>query len=58
MSRLYVRGSDGKFIPVSAIKGADGYTPKKGVDYYTEADKTEMVDAVLAAMPNGDEVSY
>lgn len=31
--------------------GADGYTPLKGVDYYTEADKAEMVQAVLAAMP-------
>lgn len=38
--------------------GADGYTPQKGVDYYTEADKQEMVNAVLAALPNGDEVSY
>jgi hypothetical protein len=39
-------------------KGDPGYTPKKGVDYYTEADKAEMVNAVLAALPNGDEVSY
>lgn len=38
--------------------GADGYTPQKGVDYYTEADKQEMVSAVLAELPNGDEVSY
>lgn len=38
--------------------GADGYTPRKGVDYYTETDKAEMVNAVLAALPNGDEVSY
>lgn len=38
--------------------GADGYTPKKGVDYYTDADKTEMVNAVLAALPNGDGVAY
>ena len=30
-------------------KGADGYTPVKGVDYFTEADKEEMVDRVLAA---------
>lgn len=44
-------GSNGK-------DGADGKTPVKGVDYYTEADKQEMVNAVLAALPNGDEVSY
>lgn len=46
-----VDGTDGK-------DGADGYTPVKGVDYFTEADKAEMVTAVLAALPNGDEVSY
>ena len=38
--------------------GKDGYTPVKGVDYYTEKEKQEMVWAVLAALPNGDEVSY
>lgn len=38
--------------------GAAGKTPVKGVDYYTETDKEEMVQAVIAALPNGDEVSY
>jgi len=31
--------------------GKDGYTPQKGVDYYTDADKAEMVSAVLATLP-------
>lgn len=31
--------------------GEDGYTPVKGIDYYTEADKTEMVNRVLSALP-------
>lgn len=31
--------------------GADGYTPVKGTDYYTDADKADMVQAVLAALP-------
>lgn len=31
--------------------GQDGYTPQKGVDYFTEKDKTEMVNAVIAALP-------
>ena len=31
--------------------GKDGYTPVKGVDYYTAADKAEMVSAVLASLP-------
>lgn len=38
--------------------GTDGYTPIKGIDYYTEADKNEIVELVLDAIPNGDEVSY
>ena len=31
--------------------GADGYTPQKGVDYYTDADKQEMAEEVMAAQP-------
>lgn len=31
--------------------GADGYTPVKGIDYWTDADKTEMVADVIAALP-------
>lgn len=37
--------------------GADGYTPEKGVDYYTDEDKTEMVDAVLAAIPQAADIT-
>ena len=39
--------------------GADGYTPQKGVDYWTEADKEEMVTAVIAALPvyNGEVIA-
>lgn len=39
-----VNGKDGK-------DGTNGYTPVRGIDYYTEADKTEMVSAVIAALP-------
>ena len=38
--------------------GKDGYTPVKGVDYYTEADKAEMVTAVLEALPEAEGVAY
>ncbi len=38
--------------------GADGKTPVKGTDYYTEADKAEMVDLVLAALPQWNGGSY
>ena len=52
-------GKDG-YTPVKGVDyfdgeqgpaGADGYTPVKGVDYYTEADKQEIVAAVVAALP-------
>ena len=44
-----IDGQDGK-------PGADGYTPVKGMDYWTEADKAEMVADVISALPkyNGE----
>lgn len=38
--------------------GADGYTPVRGVDYWTDADQQKIVNDVLNALPDGDEVSY
>lgn len=38
--------------------GKDGHTPVKGVDYFTEDEKKEMVRSILATLPNLDEVSY
>ena len=38
--------------------GDPGHTPVKGTDYFTEEDKTEMVNAVLAALPAAEGVSY
>lgn len=38
--------------------GPAGYTPVKGTDYYTAADKAEMVQLVLAALPAAEGVSY
>lgn len=38
--------------------GEPGKTPVKGVDYFTATDKQEIVDAVLAALPDGTEVEY
>lgn len=52
-----LNGQDGEQGP-QGEKGADGYTPIKGVDYYTEAEKEEMINAVLSALPDGNEVSY
>lgn len=33
------------------IKGKDGKTPTKGVDYFTETDKGEMVNEVSKSLP-------
>lgn len=33
-------------VNIKGKDGADGYTPVKGVDYFTEEDKQEIVDAV------------
>lgn len=40
------------------IKGPKGDTPVKGRDYFTEAEKQEMIEAVIAAITDLDEVSY
>ena len=37
---------------------AKGDAPVKGTDYWTAADKAEIVADVLAALPDGTEVSY
>lgn len=38
--------------------GDPGYTPVKGTDYFTAEDKTELVNAVLAALPAAEGVGY
>lgn len=55
-------GSDGKDgAPGAAgkdgVDGKDGKTPVKGTDYWTEADKAEIVEDVLAALPAAEGVS-
>lgn len=56
-------GKDG-YTPVKGVDyfdgkdGENGYTPIKGTDYYTEADKAEMVQAVLEALPVAEEVGF
>ena len=38
--------------------GTDGKTPVKGTDYWTEADKEEIVNDTLAALPKWTGGSY
>lgn len=47
-------GSPGK----QGESGQDGYTPVKGTDYWTVADRTEMVNDVLAALPEWEGGNY
>ena len=37
--------------------GADGYTPVRGTDYWTSADQTAIINAVLTALPAAESVS-
>lgn len=49
----YFDGEPG-YTPVKGVDyfdGEPGKTPVKGTDYFTEADKAEMVAAVIAALP-------
>ena len=60
-SDTYVIGSipgiDEEWV-LMAQKGNVGKTPVRGTDYWTEADKQEIVGSVIAALPDGTEVSY
>lgn len=49
---------DTKYLPEGFGPGEDGHTPVKGEDYWTEEDKTEIVNDVLAALPTWTGGSY
>ena len=53
--RLRYNGSD---VGLKGEKGTDGKTPVKGTDYWTEADKAEIVNDTLAALPKWTGGSY
>lgn len=40
------------------LDGNDGKTPVLGTDYFTEADKQEIVNSVLASLVDGDKEAY
>lgn len=54
---------NGEWVEVPALKGDpgaagnDGNTPVRGTDYWTSADQTAIVNAVLAALPAAESVS-
>lgn len=49
--KLKYNGSDVGLKGDTGAAGADGYTPVKGTDYWTETDKAEIVADTLAALP-------
>lgn len=55
---LQVKDANGNWIGVPATVGPPGPKPERGVDYWTEADKEEMVQETLSRILSGDEVSY
>lgn len=38
--------------------GPAGTTPVRGTDYWTDADKQEIINAVLTALPAAEEASF
>lgn len=58
---LRVRLADGTVVEVPAIVGPAGPTgpaPVRGDDYWTEDDKTEIINEVLETLPTWEGGSY
>ena len=55
MAILRLRDENGVVHDVVALKGDKG---EDGNVLFADADKEELVNMVLAALPNGDEVEY
>lgn len=51
------RGVQG-FTGPAGPQGKDGKTPVKGTDYWTAADKQEIVDDVLSSIVDGEEETF
>ena len=43
---------------LASLKGDPGYTPVKGMDYFTESEKIQFIGDIISRLPNGDEVLY
>ncbi len=54
------KGDTGEQGPQGEVgpKGDKGDKPVKGTDYFTDADKAEIVQTVLNQIPSGDNTSY
>lgn len=54
----YSDGTKSTFSVYNGKNGDPGKTPVKGTDYWTAADQQQMVQDVIAALPDASEVSY
>ena len=45
-------------VDLKGEPGAAGKTPVKGTDYYTDADKAEIINAVLTELPSAEGVAF
>jgi hypothetical protein len=45
-------------VNIKGAKGADGYTPIKGIDYFTKEDKEELVSDILSSLPVAEGVGF
>lgn len=54
------RGPQGEPGPqgLTGAAGENGYTPVKGVDYFTDEDITNIVDRVLAELPAAEDTAF
>lgn len=57
MAILKVRDAKGNEYEILAIRGEKGYTPQKGVDYWTQTDKDEIIAEVLSTFVDVSEVA-
>lgn len=42
----------------ATIEDLEASTPIKGVDYYTEQEKQDLINEILAALPSAEEASF
>jgi hypothetical protein len=40
------------------IPGEEGYTPQKGIDYFTEEEIQEIVDSIVDTLPEAEGVEF
>ena len=52
-----LKGADGA-PGIHGAAGTDGHTPVKGVDYFTDTEKSELVNSVIEALPTWQGGSY